>query len=1129
MKKLYAKTGLCWLMLWFLGAFWPSLSAQPIAARQGIFQPETEPLETFLKSLEYEYKVRFNYASKLVEDKYVKGKPLRGDGKALEPRLEQALTPLGLIFEKFNETTYGIFDRLQSPPSQPLAETNLLRGLGRPVSDTSYFQGGHSGGKEKSRPPVWKQVEGRVVDAKDGRPLPGVTVMVKGTQRGVFTDNAGRYTLLLPAAQTVLAFSHIGFERREALVSSAAPLLVALNEQFSVLDEVVVIGYGTQKQADLTGAVSSIDADRIAGTAAIDPAGALQGRISGINVRKNTNKPGSGYQIDIRGINSINFGNAPLLVVDGIPVSGSFSGMGGVDNNISSLQDINPLDVEKIDVLKDASATAIYGSRGANGVILVTTKRGQQGKTRVDYDGYAGIRTPYHLPDMMTGPEFVAYRTAANENRGSRTDRAFPGFFDAEEWANIDAGAYTDWVDMVLQNGLQTQHTLSLSGGTADSKYAISGGYLSEEGNVITEKFDKYNLRMSADSRKGKTLSFGISGYFSHSIQQQGGREGLRTAYRLRPTGNAYLPDGTLRFWPTTNETQSPNPVVDLQNTSTEYRRMRFFGSTYLEITPFKGLKFRSSFSPDLESERNGYWVGQFTKANVGTRPAAAEYGAYHRLNFVLDNILSFERKGERHDFQATFVQSFQRERMESFFISVDGLPYNSSFYNIGTATNLKQVASSLTPWSLLSYMGRLNYHLHDRYLLTVTGRWDGSSKLAAGNKWAFFPAVAMAWRISEEPFLRDRSAINNLKLRLSYGLTGNDISFPFASQAQVARSTYDFGGMAAIGYAPAALGNEELSWEKTAEYNLGLDFGLFEDRISGAVEWYNRTTRDLIMNRLLPAHTGWESVFANVGSTRNRGLELQLNLVPVATRHVNWQIGLNLTRNRNEILELYGDTKDDTGNAWFIGQPIFVNYDFNVVGVWQLSEAELAQSYGMEPGQWKVEDLNGDGAYTDADRKIIGSPLPSWVGGIETRLKVRNFDFSATLYTRQGEQVWSSFHQHFYDWSNGRYNQVQVPFWTEDNPTNEFPKPGDVGRFAKSSFYADVSFVRISNLTLGFSLPAPLLNRLRMNRLRVYATAINPLLFTTYPGWDPEWGGSSTFGNSVSSSTYLLGVNLTL
>lgn len=1133
MKIRHAKSGLYWLLLWFLCIFLKPVGAQPLAARQGIFQTEIAPLETFLRDLEHEYSVRFNYASKIVENKFVKGKPLRATGKNLDERLELALTPLGLIHEKFNEDTYGIFAQNHQ---KTLSEIAVVPGpslVHRALTDTSAFSG-NAGRKAASlsrgsaHKTTW-QIEGRVAAAKDGSPIAGVTVRVQGTRQGVLTDGAGRYKLQMPAGSQFLTFSHIGFETSEVTATPFSRLTVLLADRQQTLDEVVVVGYGTQSKSDLTGAVESMHADEIARTAAIDPAGALQGRISGINVRKNTNKPGSGFQVDIRGLNSINFGNAPLLVVDGIPVSGSFSGMGGVDNQICSLQDINPLDIEKIDVLKDASATAIYGSRGANGVIIVTTKRGKVGKVQVAYDGYAGIRSPGNLPDMMTGPEYVAYRTAAFINQGERTDRQYTAFFDAGEWANIDADNYTDWVDLIRQNGLQTQHTLSLTGGNTNSQYAISGGYLSEVGNVLTEKFDKYNLRMSNDFQKGDWLAAGISGYFSHSIQQQGGREGFRTAYRLRPTGDAYNPDGTLKFWPTTNESQSPNPVTDLQNTSTEYRRMRFFGGAYVEITPISGWKFRSSFSPDLETERSGYWVGQFTKSNVGTKPADAEYTSYDRLNFVLDNVLSFDRTWEKHDVHLTLAQSFQRERMESVRVGVEGLPYNSSFYNIGTAAHINQIESSLTPWSLLSYMGRINYGLNGRYLLTLTGRWDGSSKLATGNKWAFFPSAALAWRISDEPFLRDRSLVNNLKLRMSYGLTGNDLAFPFASLAQVARSSYDFGGRAGIGYAPASLGNDELTWEKTAEYNLGLDFGLFNNRISGVVEWYRRTTRDLIMNRLLPAHTGWESVYENVGSTRNQGLELQLTLALVAKKAVSWDVSFNLTRNRNQILELYGDTKDDVGNAWFIGQPILANYDFDVIGVWQLPEAEQADSYGMEPGQWKVEDVNGDGAYTDADRQIIGSPLPDWIGGLQTSLKVRAFDFSASLYTRQGEQVRSDFHKHFYNWDNGRYKQVQVPYWTESNPTNEFPKPGDVGRFASSAIYADVSFVRISNLTLGYSLPDPILSRLRMSRFRLYATALNPLLFTQYPGWDPEWGGASTFGNSVSSSTWLMGVNMTL
>jgi TonB-dependent starch-binding outer membrane protein SusC len=469
--------------------------------------------------------------------------------------------------------------------------------------------------------------------------------------------------------------------------------------------------------------------------------------------------------------------------------------------------------------------------------------------------------------------------------------------------------------------------------------------------------------------------------------------------------------------------------------------------------------------------------------------------------------------------------------RNEEATQNVMNLPFDSFWYNTGSASNITGISSYLTEWSLLSYMGRFNYAFKEKYQLTVTGRWDGSSKLAEGYKWAFFPSAAVAWRMGDEPFIQDLNVFSNLKFRLSYGMVGNDAVPPYLTQSLIQSSFYDWGGQPAVGFAPANIANQRLTWEKSREVNFGIDFGFFNNRVDGSMEIYNRTTRDLLLIRKLPPHTGFESVWGNVGSTLNRGVELSLSTVNIRTDKLSWKTGVTFARNHNEILELYGDSEDDLGNLWFIGHPIRVHYDYVFDGIWQLEEEELAKSYKFLPGNVKVRDLNNDGNITaDGDRAIIGSPLPKWIGGMTNMLTYGNMDFSFMLYSQQGAIVRSRFHTDNFgrEW-NGRYNKLDVDFWTETNPSNSWPAINKTGGrvFEELKAYTDVSFVRVQNITLGYTFPSKAIERMRMSNLRLYATANNPMIFTKYEGFDPEWAEQNTFNMGISSSAYLFGVNV--
>ena len=953
-----------------------------------------------------------------------------------------------------------------------------------------------------------REISGSVTD-NEGQPLEGVTVAIKDMPVATSTNSAGQFSLQVPPEAATLVFTLVGFESYETPIGSANTVNASLTPSLSDLDEVVVIGYGSVRRGDVTGSIGSVGRDAIVRTANVQAAGAIQGQVAGVNLLKMNGKPGDDYNIEVRGLSSIGKGNAPLVVIDGV--------MGG------SLNSLNPADIEKIDVLKDASATAIYGSRGSNGVIIVTTRQGVPGKNRIAYDGYVGMKTPTNLPDMMDGPQFVAHFNEVIKNGGSR-------FFDEKEQQNIANGTYTDWIDLLLQNGMQSSHNVSLSGGNENTRHFFSAGYLNEEGNVPAEEFSRLTLKGNIDGKINNWINAGTSTYISYSVQDQGSNEALRSAYRLRPTGDAYDENGELLFWPTTSDSQTPNALFDPINVKNEFRNFRVFGNLFVELNLLEGLSFRSTISPYLESIRNGTFAGRYSKANTGTQNGSGGYSNQLNLSYTLDNVLSYNNTVKSHTFSGVLANSIVVNRNEGAAQNVLNLPFDSFWYNTGSAGNIQGVSSYLTEWALLSYMGRFNYSFKDKYQLTVTGRADGSSKLAEGHKWAFFPSAAVAWRVSDEDFLRNVNTLSNLKLRLSYGVVGNDAVDPYSTQAAIAQTLYDWAGAAALGFAPSAIANRSLGWEKSKEVNLGIDFGFFKNRVSGSVDIYDKKTEDLILSRALPQHTGFNSITANVGSTSNKGVEVALNTVNILTDNFSWRTNITFARNNNKIIELYGDNQDDVGNRWFIGHPIEVHYAEVFDGIWQLHEAEEAAGYNAEPGQVKVKDLNNDGRITEADRQIIGSPLPKWIGGITNTFGYKGFDFSFMLYSRQGSMINSPFHHSNFarEW-NGRYNKLNVNYWTETNPSNEWPAPNNTGGRPREELkaYVDASFVRVQNITLGYTFSPKALNQLKMSSLRLYLTANNPLIFTDYAGFDPEWSGQNTFNMGVSSAVYLFGANI--
>ncbi|MBK6814436.1 MAG: TonB-dependent receptor [Saprospiraceae bacterium] len=972
-----------------------------------------------------------------------------------------------------------------------------------------------------------RPINGKVIDAETGEGLPGASIIVKGTSQGTTTDINGDFTLNVPDENTVLEISYVGFITVELAVGSQSQVTINLKSDAQALSEVVVIGYGEQRKSDLTGAVASIQTKDITRANPTMAARAIQGQVAGATVTKNDNRPGSGYSITIRGENTINNSTQPLVVIDGI--------MGG------DLNTLNPNDIQTMDVLKDASSTAIYGSRGANGVIIVTTKKGASGKPRISYDSYIASRQPAHVPRLMNAQEFY---------KSMYTDRilegATPATFTAGELAVIESGQSTDWVDLITKPGLQTSQNLSLSGGNDRTTYRFAGGFLSEDGNVKYTGFKRYNLNAGLDSKIGQMFRVGFTSYLTYSDLNVGSQESLRGAFRARPSGLPYYDDllnptenkdlniNGYAVWMGINDKQVPNPLLDIDPAISKLQTTSLVGTanTFVEFSPVKGLSFRSSISASYGNNRMGDFRGTWSKAQVGKKPRA-QYDSGIQGNYTIDNIVNYDLAVSKHKIHFTGLQSSFYQRNEAYRVFVTDLPYDSDWYALNTAGTINTISSSLAERSLLSYMGRINYSFNDKYLLTLTGRSDGASQLAPGNKWAFFPSVAVAWRAGEEQFIRDLNLFSNLKARISYGEVGNSTVNPYSTQAGLLNTGYDFGGTAAYGFAPANLGNKDLRWERSKELNLGLDFGFFNNRIAASLEVYDRKTDDLILNQKIPTVTGFSDVIANVGKIQNRGVELTLSTVNITKSNFSWSTNFTFTKNNNELLELYGDGQTvDKGNKLFVGHPIRSNFDYEFAGIWQTADKELAAKYKQVPGAVRVVDQNNDGIISSSDaiddRTILGSALPNYLMGMTNRFNYKSFDFSFFMYYRNGSEYSNStLSGTFGDLGGTRYNRLSsLDYWRSDNPSNTYFGVAAANPYRNAINYQDASFLRVSDITLGYTLPLNLMNRWKLAAARVYTQVTNPFIFTKYDGFDPEFN-SAIYQDDLPYMNLTLGVNI--
>jgi TonB-linked SusC/RagA family outer membrane protein len=961
-----------------------------------------------------------------------------------------------------------------------------------------------------------RQVTGKVSDIK-GDGLPGVSVSVKGTTIGAITDGSGNYTVNVNSNAATLVYSYIGYVSKELTVGNQSSINVTLDEDATNLSEVVVVGYGTQKKSQMTGAISSVSAKEISEMPITNARQALQGRAAGVDVTQAGSRPGAGPQIRIRGRRSFNASNNPLFVVDGIPISG------GID-------DINPQDITSMEVLKDASATAIYGSRGANGVVIITTKRGKAGKTSVSLDTWVGTNQELGKIGVMNGEQFAEYkresrRAIGQYPLGAGTLADDEKIFEPVEMDAIRAGRSTDYVDAMLRNGAVQSHQIGVSGGTEKTVFNISGNYFQDIGVIKKQDFTRYTFRVNLDHHINKKVKVGISSLFVNSMRNGEFYNPLGGAMAENPLGKPYNDDGTLNFLPT-NDGLRTNPLAEIVDGAQvdETKRYRTFNSIYGEWNIVKGLKYRVNFGPDFTVMRNGRFTGSQTNARR-QGAATASVDEEFVFNYTLENILTYTKTiKDVHNLNFTGLQSFQKDRFEQSSINVLGVPAETQqYYRLGDASQITGANTNLREWAILSYMGRINYDFKEKYLLTATLRADGSSRFGDNTKWGYFPSVALGWNIAEENFLRDVRVIDMAKLRVSYGEIGNEAINPYQTQALLGRTSYAWDvNTAAFGYRPNTIGNPDLRWESSTTANAGLDFSLFAGRVSGALEAYITTTSALLAPQPLPPSTGFNGFITNVGKTQNKGLELTLSTINIDKGGFRWSTDLMLQHNTEAILELANGKVDDIASGRFIGQPLTVFYDLKKIGIWQKGQEDEAAKFGDKVGQIRVEDVNGrdannqltgqpDGRINADDRQILGSQVPKLVAGLTNRFTYKGFDLSFFLYGRFGQYIRSRFH---IDQNKlaGRYNNLNIDYWTPNNPTNAYPQPVVTQEFPKydqTLQYMNGSFLKVRNINFGYNVPAAISSKMKMESLRVFASIQQPFIFAdyikTHKGIDPE------------------------
>ena len=996
-----------------------------------------------------------------------------------------------------------------------------------------------------------KKITGKVTDEKN-EPIIGANVVVKGSTTGTITDMDGNFTLEVPDQATLLV-SYIGYTPKEVAVKNQNNLSIMMIEDSKTIDEVVVIGYGSVKKSNLTGAVSSVKTTEIQQTPMTSIDQGLVGRASGVQVTQTSGMPGAVASIRVRGSSSLQGGNEPLYVIDGFPVySGTGFGSTGGNTQISGLSTVNPSDIESIEILKDASATAIYGARAANGVVLITTKSGKKGRDIITFESSFGVQNVAKTIDVMNAQEYAALVNEAYTNDG--LDAPY-NTTQLGEIAKLGNG--TNWQDEIFRPAMIQSYQLTFSGGDNKTTYAISGGYFDQKGVIINSDFKRYSLRLNLDRQIFNTLKVGTHMSGTHTISRTsatdvGGRDGVvNGALKMNPIQSVYANEETGEYTPTNDPgLLIPNPVATAKEEIYNNATTRVLGDVYAEWEFLKDLKLKVSLGMDIMYLKQNKYTPSNIYQSLGI--ASAKVGVNRSINWLNENILTWNKTfKDIHSLNILGGFTIQRNNVESVtgassnFVN-DVMKYN----NLGAGSIYDKPESSATQWSLMSYLARINYSLYDRYLFSVNGREDGSSRFGGNNKYGFFPSGSVAWRISEEGFMEPvKAVINNLKLRTSYGFTGNTEIGVYESLATLESNSWTIGNQLVSGFYPNRIPNPDLKWEKTGQFDIGFDLGLFNNRLRLTADYYYKKTTDLLYNVAIPSASGYDSMLKNIGSVQNKGYELSIESDNLSGAF-SWTTAFNISFNRNKVLELGGETYKDVGTyddhlktsdirRLIVGQPIGVFYGYRFDGIFQ-NEAECAQQTSSPSpigvGLRRYKDLNGDGKIDATnDREILGDANPKFFGGMTNTFAYRGFELNVFLQYSYGNKIFN-YNAMELESPTGGQNVYQdlVNRWTPTNPSNEYQKATtNRNNIVSDRFIEDGSFLKLKTVSLSYSFPK--LNWKHIGGLRLYVTGQNLLTWTKYRGYDPEvsYRGASTleagedFGGYPQARTFMFGIKL--
>ncbi|MBK7711507.1 MAG: TonB-dependent receptor [Bacteroidales bacterium] len=953
------------------------------------------------------------------------------------------------------------------------------------------------------------------VTSDDGSPLPGANIILSGTSKGVISKDNGTYEISVPSSQSVLEFSFIGYARQQVTVGSQKVIDIVLHPDSKVLGELIVVGYSTEQKVMTTGSVGVVKGDAIKDIPISTIDGLMQGMTSGVQVSQNSGTPGAEMSVRIRGISSISGSSQPLYIIDGIPVTtGDFAQVGYEGQGTNSLSDLNPNDIESISVLKDAAAS-IYGARASNGVVVITTKRGTNQKTQIDFNSYYGVQQVWNKLDMLNSRQWMEYR---NDLAGSPV-------FSQEQMDNITID--TDWQKVIFRTAPISNFELTATGGNQKTKFFMSGDLYNQMGILIGTDYQRLNGRVNIDHNISDKLTIGASVGLTHSSTDR--VEGDQTLHGPLPNGIS-----TPAIYPVYNEDGSYNQegpysnAVSIANEAINKNfSFRALANTYLNWDIVPHLSFPTKWGMDFLNFREHAY--ESTKTVQGGKYNGLGFETYTNvMNIVSNNILKYQNTIDKHNIEALAGYSFESYQTRSSFIRGQDFADQSLEY-LNTAATIVTASSGASDSGIRSFFGRMNYSYNNKYIASFSGRFDSSSKFGENNRTGFFPSASVAWRLGEEGFLDSFKSLSELKIRTSYGLTGNDDIPPFLYAELYGVTAYH----GKSGIYPSSIPNPDLKWETTAQFDVGFDLGLFNNRIFITADYYNKQTKDLLLDRPLPLSSGFSSITENIGSVENKGVEFS-----IATNNFvgdfEWNTQLNLSVNRNKVIKLYNDQPiDDIGrgsNRVEEGEPIGIFYSY--------------KSLGVDPstGDIVFADMDHDGQITAADRTKIGNPHPDFIGGLTNTLRYKGFDLSVFLQFSYGNDVFNG-SRLFLESLQGGDNQLEavVRRWTKPGDITDIPRAtSDPVKAAEnkrvsSRFIEDGSYLRVKNLTLGYTFNKGLVSKLHLSSLRLYFTAQNLLTFTYYTGLDPEvnyLGNDNTvigtdFFTYPQARSYNFGINL--